>query len=106
MIQSSLAAPTHGENSLGLPTAEKYCLFQRATVTFGLLATAVREVAIRPSITVVPDADPLLAGICHIRNEFLPVVRSERVCRAAGPRSHRRTDYRHLVRQRALGAVG
>ena len=62
MIQSSVTAATHADDPLGLSNNEKYCVFQRATVTFGLLASAVREVAFRPSITVVPDADPLLAG--------------------------------------------
>ena len=59
---------------LDLQTCEKYCVFQRGGDTLGILATAVREVALRPTIAVVPDADPSLAGLCHLRNEFLPVV--------------------------------
>ena len=75
MISHSLTSTASDQSSLDLSSSEKFCVFQRATATFGLLASVVREVASRPKITVVPDADPLLAGICHIRNEFLPVLR-------------------------------
>ncbi|MDG2385423.1 MAG: chemotaxis protein CheW [Pirellulaceae bacterium] len=57
-----------------LQTCEKYCVFEVGTSTLGVLATAVREVALRPQIAAVPDANHLLAGLCHLRNEFLPVV--------------------------------
>ncbi len=67
-----LPNPTSG-SAVGLET-EKYCVFQRGNETLAILATAVREVALRPSIALVPDADPMLAGLCHLRNEFLPVV--------------------------------
>jgi chemotaxis signal transduction protein len=75
MISHSLTSAASGQGRLDLTSSEKFCVFQRATATFGLLASVVREVASRPRVTVVPDADPLLAGICHIRNEFLPVLR-------------------------------
>lgn len=74
MIRHSLTTSVSGRSGMELPASEKYCLFNRATATFGMLASVVREVASRPPITIVPDADPSLAGICHIRNEFLPVL--------------------------------
>jgi len=75
MTRHSPAVSASGQSGLDLSSAEKFCVFQRASATFGLLASVVREVAMRPTVTFVPDADPLLAGICHIRNEFLPVLR-------------------------------
>jgi chemotaxis signal transduction protein len=75
MTRHSATFSTTAHSGLDLASSEKFCVFQRATATFGLLASVVREVALQPSLTVVPDADPLLAGICHIRNEFLPVIR-------------------------------
>lgn len=54
---------------------EKYCVFQQGRTTSAVLASVVREVALTPKIAMVPDADPLLAGVCHLRNEFMPVLR-------------------------------
>jgi chemotaxis signal transduction protein len=74
-------------SNLDLQSCEKYCVFQRRNSTFGLLASVVQEVALRPQIAVVPDADPLLAGICHLRNEFLPVLRLSEFSLEQGPQS-------------------
>lgn len=60
--------------SAELQACEKYCVFEVGTSTLAVLATAVREVALRPQIAPVPDSNRLLAGLCHLRNEFLPVV--------------------------------
>ncbi|MEZ6115831.1 MAG: chemotaxis protein CheW [Pirellulaceae bacterium] len=58
---------------------DQYCLFRtRNREAFAVLATSVREVMPVPNITPIPLSDPLLAGLCHVRNEFLPVVHSDR----------------------------
>ena len=36
----------------------------------------MREVAIRPRVVGVPHSDCVLSGLCHLRNEFLPVLRA------------------------------
>jgi chemotaxis signal transduction protein len=57
-----------------LQNCEKYCVFQRGDNLYAVLATAVREVGLRPAIALVPDSHPLLAGLGHLRNEFVPLL--------------------------------
>ncbi len=73
------AAPFQGGD------CEKYCVFQLRRSTIAVLADAVREVALRPAIASVPRSDLLLAGLTHLRNEFIPVIRLE-------PRAGNATD--------------
>lgn len=100
MTRHALTSLDSGRSELELSASEKYCLFHRATATFGLLASVVREVASRPPITVVPDADPFLAGICHIRNEFLPVLH---LSEFAAPKECRGTEQQIIVVSAASG---
>lgn len=53
---------------------EKYCVFERGNNLYGVLATAVREVGLRPAVAHMPDSHPLLAGLGHLRNEFVPLL--------------------------------
>jgi len=57
------------------PTCEKYCVFERAATLYAVLAMSVREVGLRPSFAAVPESSGILAGLTHLRNEFLPLVR-------------------------------
>lgn len=57
-----------------LATCDKYCLFESGSCWFALPAVAIREVAARPSLAGVPNTPPALHGLCHLRNEFLPVL--------------------------------
>ena len=52
----------------------KHCIFACGQNQFALSATAVREVTRLPALVRVPRCPPALAGICHLRSEFLPVV--------------------------------
>ena len=106
MTRHALTSLDSGRSELELSASEKYCLFHRATATFGLLASVVREVASRPPITVVPDADPFLAGICHIRNEFLPVLHLSEFAAREGVPWYRTTDHRRLGREWPVGTAG
>ena len=53
---------------------EKYCVFRQGTSLFALPANCVVEVSPGPVMVSVPDSNPVLAGIAHLRNEFLPVL--------------------------------
>ena len=64
--------------------SEKYCVFEHAGTTFAILANAIREVSLRPPHARVPDAPPMLAGIVHLRNEFLPLLRDPEVFETEG----------------------
>jgi chemotaxis signal transduction protein len=59
----------------GEQTCEKYCVFERGGALYAILGTSVREVGLRPKISTVPGSHPMLAGLGHIRNEFLPFLR-------------------------------
>ncbi len=59
----------------GLQSSEKYCIFARRRSLYAVLAASVREVGLRPKIAVLPHAPALVAGLGHVRNEFLPLVR-------------------------------
>lgn len=50
------------------------CVFRSGENWFGITALAVRSIVPRPDIASVPHADASLKGVCHIQNEFLPVV--------------------------------
>ncbi len=54
---------------------DKYCVFIGGSDWYALPALAVREVASCPTLFRVPASDGALAGICHLRNEFLVIVR-------------------------------
>ena len=53
---------------------EKHCVARCGSSWFAFPASAVREVAVRPTIVKVPRSDSVLAGLCHLRNEFIPVL--------------------------------
>ncbi len=58
---------------------ERYCLFRSGTSWFALPAAGVREVCFRPDIVPVSSSAPVLAGLCHFRNEFLSVLSLRRL---------------------------
>jgi chemotaxis signal transduction protein len=58
----------------GEQLCEKYCVFERGGALFAILGTSVREVGLRPKISTVPGSHPMLAGLGHVRNEFLPFL--------------------------------
>ena len=51
---------------------ERYCVFSASGGRFGLPALSLKQVAPRPLITPVPASHPVLLGLAHVRNEFLP----------------------------------
>lgn len=61
-------------NATELRTGDRYCIFRAAGGTFGVSALSVREIAERPPLVRAPGAPGLFVGLCHFRNEFLPVL--------------------------------
>lgn len=55
------------------PTGERFCVFRSDEAWFACPAMSVREVANRPPLVRVPCSPPQLAGLAHLRNEFVPV---------------------------------
>ena len=56
-------------------STDRHCVFRCQDNWFALPATVVREIANAPDVSVVPGSHPSLAGLCHLRSEFLPVIR-------------------------------
>ncbi|MCA9076838.1 MAG: chemotaxis protein CheW [Planctomycetaceae bacterium] len=52
----------------------QYCVFSVRQETFAVDATDVREIVEMAPIVSVPHAPSCLAGLCHVRNEFVPVL--------------------------------
>ena len=61
-------------NQVQLDNSERYCVFQCADRWYGVPALSVRSIVPLPPITPAPHCDPILQGIVHLQNEFLPVV--------------------------------
>lgn len=55
-------------------TSEKYCVFRSGPTWFALPALSVREVTSRSRVVTLPASRPGTLGLCHVRNEFLPVL--------------------------------
>ncbi|MBX3437656.1 MAG: chemotaxis protein CheW [Planctomycetaceae bacterium] len=53
---------------------DQYCIFHVGKAEFAVSAASVREVADLVPIVDVPHSAPVLKGLCHHRNEFLPVL--------------------------------
>ncbi len=61
-------------NDNDLKACDRHCVFRAAGSTFAVSGLLVCEIAERPPLVAVPDAPDVLAGLCHFRNEFLPVL--------------------------------
>lgn len=61
-------------NVTELQTAsDKHCVFRSGSAWFSVPAISVRQISIAPDLVRVPDCHPSLAGLCHLRSEFVPV---------------------------------
>ncbi len=58
----------------GSQLCDQFCIFRVGSESFALAASSVREVAEHPPVVRVPDSPSALVGLCHLRNEFLPVL--------------------------------
>ena len=61
-------------NQLALDNSERHCVFRSGDGWYGISALAVRSIVPRPNLTRTPHSDPILKGLCHLQNEFFPVI--------------------------------
>lgn len=68
--------PTHAQTSTlrDFSESSKHCVFRSGASWFSLPAISVREIAISPELVRIPNCHDSLAGICHLRSEFIPVI--------------------------------
>ena len=72
-ISNSQSAPKEMSN-LDFENSERFCVFRSSDTWLGIPALAVRRVAPRPYLTPIPESDPIMLGLAHLQNEFVPVV--------------------------------
>ncbi len=65
---------TKNISQLALDNSERFCVFRSGEGWFGIPALAVRSIVPRPEITITPQSDPILKGLCHLQNEFFSVI--------------------------------
>ncbi len=61
-------------NNTNIDDTSRCCVFRSGENWFGIAALAVRNIVPRPSIAPLAHADASLKGVCHLQNEFIPVV--------------------------------
>lgn len=54
--------------------SDKHCVFRSGTYWYSVPAVSVREITIAPEMVPVPQSHASLAGLCHLRSEFVPVI--------------------------------
>lgn len=62
-------------SDLALLSGMTHCVFRRGSTWFAFPAESIREVCERPGLVHVPGCSRVLAGLCHVRSEFTPVIR-------------------------------
>ena len=74
MISAPMINATATTSSLDKIAVDRHCVIRCGDSWFAFPATAVREITYAPHLSSVLGSHPLLAGICHLRSEFLPVI--------------------------------
>ncbi len=85
--------------------AGKQFVFRSGRLWFSVPAIAVREVTIAPAWVQVPGCHSSLAGLCHIRSEFIPVVALEELLDIDGIRPTERQDKLVILSGRVTCAI-
>lgn len=57
-----------------LSASDKHCVFRSGASWYSVPAVSVREITIAPRLFTVPRSHKSLAGLCHLRSEFVPVI--------------------------------
>ena len=60
--------------TIDLNEAQKYCVFESNDHWFGFSSLNIRGVIPAPEISGLPHSDPVVVGVAHVQNEFLPVI--------------------------------
>lgn len=71
---STVTLPRRDITNPELETGDKHCVFRVGEGWFSIPATAVQEITLASEIVRVPGSHALLAGLCHVRSEFVPVL--------------------------------
>jgi chemotaxis signal transduction protein len=61
-------------NQLALDNSDRYCVFRSGDDWYGIPALSIRSIVPRPPVSRTPCSDPILQGISHVQNEFVPVI--------------------------------
>ncbi|MDG2223545.1 MAG: chemotaxis protein CheW [Rubripirellula sp.] len=72
------SAPSPPGRAPNLDSGKQF-VFRTGALWFSVPAIAVREVTIAPALVSVPGCHASLAGLCHFRSEFIPVLALERL---------------------------
>ncbi|QDT08162.1 chemotaxis protein CheW [Planctomycetes bacterium K23_9] len=74
MIATQSNNETFQSTSQDSAADKKHCMFRSGGDWFAIPAVVVREITASPALVRVPDCHPCLAGICHLRAEFIPAI--------------------------------
>ena len=74
VIQSQLSRWSDRMSETLLNDNSRCCVFRSGENWFGIGALAIHGIVPRPEIAELPHADASLKGVCHIQNEFIPVL--------------------------------
>ncbi len=61
-------------NQFALDHSERFCIFRSADNGFAIPALSIRKIVPRPDMISIPHCDPILKGLCHLHNEFVPAI--------------------------------
>jgi chemotaxis signal transduction protein len=60
--------------SIEAASCEKYCILRKGESWFGVPAFMVREITLAENMVPVPGTPDILAGLCYMRSQFVPVL--------------------------------
>jgi len=83
----------------------KQFVFRTGELWFSVPAIAVREVTVAPELVQVPGCPRSLAGLCHLRSEFIPVVGLEELLEIDGIQPIERQDKLIVLSGRVSWAI-
>lgn len=74
MVLTPTAEPQTKASLSDIPASNKHCVFRCGDSWFSVPAVSVREIVIAPELVRVPNCHRALAGLGHLRSEFVPVI--------------------------------
>jgi chemotaxis signal transduction protein len=76
LTTQTATTPTNATLS-DVPAFNKHCVFRCSDSWFSVPAVSVREVVLAPELVRFPNCHRALAGLGHLRSEFVPVIALE-----------------------------
>jgi chemotaxis signal transduction protein len=90
----------------GVAASDKHCIVRIGTSWFSIPADAVREITIAGELVAVPHCHRVLAGLCHLRSEFVPVIALDALLDVDGLRDARESGKLVVIGGRNVWALG